>query len=516
MARFVKKPVKKTGRTVNPAGGEAFRPQMKMELLMSTMSFMMAGDAYYTTETETTSRINALVESIAKNDPEFILKLAAFARNEMYMRSVPVHLLVRYSMLKMRKPGKAAMWVPYILRRADEPAEAIAHFLSEASINPEVEAKRKKDLEKRGKRYVERETPPIPAFLKKGIGNALSYFDEYQFAKYNREGTVTLKDVVFLCHPRPLALGENREKQQALFDKIVKGELATPDTWETYISMHGSTKENWEHIIPKMGYMALLRNLRNFVQKDVDLDPVIKKLTDPKAVANSKQFPYRFLSASRALGGYGGTKLNAALTKALSLSVANVPEFPGKTAVFSDNSASMTALSSRNSQMSNIEIAGLFSAIAVEKCEDAYVGAFGESFAWVPGITKGSVLSNAKSVAETHVGHSTEGWKAVKALRIEKKHVDRIFVFSDMQLYRTGDKSEHDLWFQIQKYRKEINTDCYLYCFDLAHEGLLKVPESDPLTCTISGWSDKIYVFASMFERGVNVMLSAVDHYSPE
>lgn len=497
MARVNVKEPKTTGRTVNPAGGEAFRPEMKTELMLRTMSFMMAGDAYYTKEKDTTARVDELVEMISRKDPLYVLKLAAFARNEMHMRSIPIHLLVRYSMLGLRKKG-AFMWVPYILKRADEPGECLAEYIQLAGI-PKNKAH-----------------PPIPAMLKKGIGLTMNRFDEYQLAKYNREGKVTLKDVVFLTHPKPLALGQNKINQQVLFDKIVKGELATPNTWEVVISTKGSTKENWEAVIPVMGYMALLRNLRNFLEKKVDMDPVYERLTDPKAVAKSKQFPYRFLSAMKELESHG-TKIVEKLNTALKLSVANVPEFKGKTAVFSDNSGSMSsAFASGRSKMSYIEIAGLFSAIALERCDDAYVGVFGQTFAWVKGLSNCNPLSSAERIHRTDVGHSTEGWMAVKALRNEKKFVDRIFIFSDMQLYRTGSKSENDLWFQIRKYRSEINPDCRLYCFDLAGEGLLKVPESDNLTCTVAGWSDKIYTFAAMWEKGENVMVNAIEGYSPE
>lgn len=497
MARVNKKETKTTGRTVNPAGGEAFRPEMKVELMLRTMSFMMAGDAYYSKEKDTTARIDELAEAISRKDPLYVLKLAAFARNEMYMRSIPIHLLVRYSMLGLRKKG-AFMWVPHILKRADEPGECLAEYIKTVGI-PKNKAH-----------------PPIPAMLKKGVGLAMNYFDEYQLAKYNRAGKVTLKDVVFLTHPVAYGLGKNKEAQRELFTKIVEDKLAVPDTWEVVISTKGSTKENWESIIPKMGYMALLRNLRNFLEKKVDMDPVYKRLTDPGAVLRSKQFPYRFLSATKELDSHG-TKVVDALNKALTISVANVPEFKGKTAVFSDNSGSMSSgYASGRSKMSNIEIAGLFSAIALERCDDAYVGVFGQTFAWVGGLAKGNILGNSERIHKKDVGHSTEGWMAVKALRNEKKFVDRIFVFSDMQLYRSEGRQDHDLSFQIRKYRAEVNPNCRLYCFDLANEGLLKVPESDPLTCTIAGWSDKIYMFASMFERGENVMVNAIESYSPE
>jgi hypothetical protein len=512
MSKFNKKPETKTGRVLNPEGGEAYRPSAKTELMMTCTAFMMAGDGFYAKEKDTAKRINELVDTVAKKDPEFILKLASFARNEMYMRTVPVHLLVRYAMLPGSKPRSSVMWVPTILRRADEPAEAIAHYLNEAEVDEGVEEKREATLKARGKKYSQRANAPIPAFLKKGISLTLNNFDEYQFGKYDRDGKVKLKDVVFLCHPDAV-----NDEQQALYDKIVKGELSTPETWETYISVNGSTKENWETIIPKMGYMALLRNLRNFVEKKVDIDPVLERLTNQKAVARSKQFPYRFLSASRALTSIGGTKIQNALNKCVNLSVANVPEFRGKTAVFCDNSGSMNGRASDKSTISLKEIAGLFGAVAVERCEDAYVGVFAGKFAWVPSLSRGNVVGNAATIYNMDVGGSTNGWLGMQALISSNIYVDRVFLISDMQLYNTNTSNNRcDVRYLTEVYRKTVNANLKMYTFNLAEYGLLKFPESDPQTCIISGWSDKVYTFASMWEKGPGAMLNAIEDYSPE
>ena len=59
----------------------------------------------------------------------------------------------------------------------------------------------------------------------------------------------------------------------------------------------------WEALIPSMGYMALLRNLRNFDQAGVPdevAEQVAARLADPAQVARSRQLPMRFLSAYRA------------------------------------------------------------------------------------------------------------------------------------------------------------------------------------------------------------------------
>jgi hypothetical protein len=108
--------------------------------------------------------------------------------------------------------------------------------------------------------------------IQKGLVKSFNKFDEYQFAKYNRKAEVTLKDALFLVHPKA-----KDENQQAIFNKIVNDSLETPYTWEVELSVLGQTKfaddaerkaafkNKWEELIfsNKLGYMATLRNLRN-------------------------------------------------------------------------------------------------------------------------------------------------------------------------------------------------------------------------------------------------------------
>jgi hypothetical protein len=497
MARF-NKSTKGSTKTVNHEGAEAYKPSDKLELSLRTLSFMMSGDAFYTKEKDTSKAIEALVKKISTTDKEFVLRLAMYARNEMYLRTVPIFLAVEYAKAGTKLKG-AYKWIPKILRRADEPAEALAYY------------------------YKSSGSRKIPALLKKGIAETLNGFDEYQLAKYNREGSVTLKDVLFLTHPK-----SKNPEQQKVFDKLAAGTLDTPFTWETHISAKGSTKEAWESVIPSMGYMAVLRNLRNFVEKGVDLTLPIDMLTDPFKVSRSKQFPYRFFSAYKELaydsGGYaysyGNIKANPpvklldAIQTAMELSVANLPKIPGKTFIASDNSGSMHSPVSEKSKVCNIDIASLFSAISLHICDDARVGAFGQTYKNIPLSKKSTILDNMKKIRDTDVGHSTNAWLALTNLYDSKEVVDRIFIFSDMQCYNSyGSSKADDVAYRLRQYRKDINPECKLYSFDLASYGLLKFPENDPLTCPMSGWSDNIFKFVQMFEEGRETLVKHISSY---
>src|SRR4030042_4520476 len=116
---------------------------------------------------------------------------------------------------------------------------------------------------------------------------------------------ITLKDAIFLTHPKPQTADQDK-----LFKDIINGTLETPFTWETELSAKGNKKETWEPLIDskRVGYMALLRNLRNILQAGVSnahIEKVCEYLSNKEAVENSKQLPFRFLSAYRELKKVG-------------------------------------------------------------------------------------------------------------------------------------------------------------------------------------------------------------------
>ena len=118
-------------------------------------------------------------------------------------------------------------------------------------------------------------------------------------------------------------------------------------TWEDALSAVGDKVDKarlWEALIPSMGIMAQLRNLRNFDQAGVSdkvAQQVIDRLTNPEEIARSRQFPFRFLAAYRAVKDAGSLRWLYPLEQALNHSLANVPSLGGRTLILVDRSPSM-------------------------------------------------------------------------------------------------------------------------------------------------------------------------------
>ena len=500
--RFNQQAKSNVTETVNYEGGPAFNhltPQHELYARVGTC--LVKEPKFYGDIDAEFNRIKELIKIVSTKEPDFLLQLGAYARNILHLRSIPVVLLGLASLSKDARQY-VKQYTSSIIQRPDELAEVIAFIESE--IGPIGD---------------EKQRTMLPHSLQKGLQIAFTKFNEYGFSKYDRNNSaVTMKDVIRLVHPKPT--NDNKE----LYRKIAKDELTSADTWEVLISSEGSTKENWERAAKKMPIMAILRNLRNLLDNDCSnetFDYVIQKLVDPKVIQNSKQFPFRFFSAYKAIEGNDNPKsgrLLTALDTSMMLSINNLPILDGTTAVFSDNSGSMHSAVSSKSEVEMIEIGAVLSAIATIISPDSIVGVFGTDFARLNFSQNDSILGRTQKIKNKYVGMSTNAHIAMNYLVSNNIKVDRIFLFSDMQCYDSGDRIYNDgysVFRQWEEYKRTVNPNAYLYSFDLDGYGTTQVPENDRRVLTIAGWSEAILKYIPYFEKNRDTVLQEIRAITP-
>lgn len=467
--------------TVNNEGTTAYTLDSYNKLYTMAATCMFGEPKFYG---DTTAEIISDARKMIKTDPKFVLQLAVFLREDLYLRSVPVALLVEVANLTKGNPEskKDVYWASQrIITRADQITELLAYQLH----------------------YYKK---PVPNSLKDAMAIAFDKFNEYELAKYDRDGKVKLKDAMCIAHPRPV-----NAEQAGLFKRVLERTLKTPETWEVEISTKGSTKESWERIAPKMGHMAVLRNLRNFLEKGVDSKLFIDKVKSEKDVLNGKQFPFRYFSAYREIQSVGSANTSGvleALEEAMDVSVTNVPKLKGVTLLSADHSGSMQSPLSSNSKIQMKEIADIMMAIANRSCEKAITSVFGDEFK-VFNVSKRSVLGNMKDISVQDVGCSTNGFLTIQYLLGNKIKVDRVILFTDCELwdsvtYGSADITIKQLW---DKYVKEINPDAYIYLINLNGSGTAQFPIGYPNTVNIAGWNEGVLNFIPLYEEsGTNAI----------
>ncbi len=466
-----------TNTTTNLCGKKAYKLSNEM-LLASKVMTSFIEDKFYKGSAD---ELSELIDLSKKVPADFLAKLIVYTRATMNMRSV-THLLI--AILANRSDGKEFVRkvCSKAILRVDDMTEIMA-----CSINLF------------GK--------PIPNSLKKGINDALNRFDEFQLAKYNRQGAVKLKDLLMICHPKAKS-----EEQNILFKKILDDKLDTPYTWEVELSAKGNTKEVWEELISskQVGYMALLRNLSNIIQaQPSNLAEVHNFLRSKEAVLKSKQLPFRFYSAYKTLLSKDllSSKIADTLEIAISASVENIAKLNGKTLIAIDESGSMSMLASKNSSITCYEIGRVLGSIASSICEDSEIIAFDTELKKLVFPSTNGIISNALQ-GEAMGGGTNVSLVPSYALD-NNKFFDRIIILSDNQC--NSRYGNHDTQALLDKYRNKINPNVLVYMIDMCGYGTSQINPLQPKQCYLASWSEKIFDFITMFENGAYTFIESIN-----
>lgn len=484
MSRF-NKSTKGVNKTTNYEQDVAYKLTPELELY-STVCTSVMHDKFYENNDDTITRLRNLIGIC---NPVFVAKLAVYAREKMYLRTIPLVLTVELAKIHNRDQ-LVSKTTNRVIQRADELTELLAYYKQSNKL---------KKLNKLSKQ------------LQKGIGQAFNKFNEYEFGKYDRANEITLKDALFLSHPKP-----KTPAQQELFDKIVKDTLTTPYTWEVELSKGNDKKTTWEELIEsnKLGYMGLLRNLRNLLDAKVSIqhiNTISKNLADEKAVLSNKQFPFRYLSAYRELteneNPFTSTILTA-LEEAILISSANIQGYGYDTTVLiaSDVSGSMRKTISAKSKIENYDIGLVLSMLLQNKCKSCITGIFGDIFSVVQ-LPKNSILQNVTNLKQldNSVGYSTNGYKVIDYLLEKNISVDKIIMFTDNQMWNSSDGGAGEFGISWERY-KRTNPTAKLYLFDLAGYGMTPVQVNENNVYLISGWNNEIFNVLANLEHGESAL----------
>jgi hypothetical protein len=337
-----------------------------------------------------------IIKAVSAVEPNKVAALAVEARTKMKLRHVP--LLLTATMAKSIPHRHLVADVLFdVIQRPDELSEFVSIYWS---LN-------------NGKKT-------LSAQCKRGLAKAFTKFNEYSLAKYNRDGAVKLRDVLFLCHAKPPSA-----EQDTLWKRLISNTLETPDTWEVELSASADKTESWKRLLKenKLGALALLKNIRNMREAYISNQDIAKAISslDPTRV-----LPFRFISAAR-----HNPALEPELEQAMFRCINNL-SLHGKTVLLVDVSGSMADPLSRNSTVSRLDAACGLAVLAREACEKVDIFTFSNYLCAVP-PRKGFALRDAITSSQSHAG--TYLAKALQDL--DAGHAtnayDRIIIFTDEQ-----------------------------------------------------------------------------------
>ena len=485
----------------NHAGAKAYALTPEMELYTAVVATALSNNFYE----DKSGRIERIAELVKQVPHEFTAKLAVYIRNEMNLRSVPLLLIVELAKIH-NGDNLVARAVEKCVLRADEIMELLMCY--------QFRNAHKNSIKKLNR---------LSRQIQNGLQKAFNRFDEYQFAKYNRDNLeVKLRDALFLVHPKA-----KDDAQQLIFNKITDRKLETPYTWETELSALGQQHfetddqknaafcQKWEELIisGRLGYMALLRNLRNILESKVSAEKVnivASILSNADQVAKSRQLPFRFLSAYRELQKIDSPDtpfLMSALEQAVKHSAANIEGFDADTSVLlaCDVSGSMCHPVSPRSTVECYDIGLMLAMLLKSRCRRVVSGIFGDRWE-VVNMPGDNILQSATELRKLNgkVGYSTNGFKVIDYLVENKIIIDKVMFFTDCQLWNStgGNTSIERSW---NRYR-QIAPNAKLYFFDLVGYGQSPLKITDSGVYLIGGWSDKVFDVLSAVDKGTSAV----------
>lgn len=517
MARFntrltrprVTSPVKSTGRTArNHQGAVGHVRDSRSELFLLAVANFVSQQTFHEGGDERDSRFAALVRKLAVEDPQWTAGLLHWLRREGGMRTASIVGAAEY--VKARLDAGAVdgpsnrQVVDSVLLRADEPGELLGYWTSQYGR-------------------------AVPKPVKRGIADAVRrLYSGRALLKYDTASKgYRFGDILNLVHAAPdpakawqgelfrYALDRRHHPEdavppvsnrtltahRALMDlpvaerrAVVTGPggadrlAAAGMTWEALAGWLQGPMDAavWEAVIPSMGAMALVRNLRNFDEagvSDAVAAEVAARISDPVAVEASRQFPFRYLAAYQHAPSL---RWAYPLEQALGHSLANIPALPGRTLILVDRSGSMWAPLSDRSQLNRADAAAVFGTALALRAADADLVEFGTSSAAVPHRRGESVLKILGRF------HSLGGTNTVEAVRRHYRKHDRVLIVTDEQASFTyyGDIAEG------------IPPTVPVYTWNLAGYRIGHGPSGSDNRHTFGGLSDAAFRMVPLLEAG--------------
>lgn len=517
MARFniravrprVTSPVKSSGQTApTHQGGRGHLRDNRSELFLLAVANFVSQQTFYEDGEQRDDRFAQLVRVLAVGDPEWTAGLLHWLRRDGQMRTASIVGAAEYVKARLDAGAEDGpsnrQVVDSVLLRADEPGELLGYWTS---------------------RYGR----AVPKPVKRGIADAVRrLYHGKSLLKYDTASKgYRFGDILNIVHASPdpekpwqgelfrYALDRRHHPEAAVVPAcdrtltahralmelpveerraVVTGEdaadrlAAAGMTWEALAGWLQGPMDAaaWEAVIPSMGAMALLRNLRNFDEAGVSDEVaarVAAKICDPDVVAASRQFPFRYLAAYRHAPSL---RWAHPLEKALGHSLRNVPALPGRTLILVDRSGSMWSPLSDRSQLNRADAAAIFGTALALRASHADLVQFGTKSAPVTYRRSESVLKVLERFGDLG------GTNTAEAVRLHYRGHDRVLIVTDEQ---AGFSYAADA-------TAAVPSTVPVYTWNLAGHRVGHAPSGGANRHTFGGLSDAAFRMVPLLEAG--------------
>lgn len=482
--------------TVNAAGGVAYSRASEEALAQLAVT----GTSNGTFHVATSSLEKEVMEHAKACSPEFLAKLAVFARESSFMKDSPAFLLAVLMTKDLDLFSK-------VFNRVIDNGKMLRNFCKVVRSG----AVGRKSFGSRARTMIRRwiAARPVERLFDDAVGNDPS-----------------MADVIKMVHPHP-ATNELAAFYGYLIGKDIEDKSRLPQIVREYEEFRaGKTRtlprvsfqrltdlalsvEDWTELALNGGWHMVRMNLNTFERHDVFKNPetvtkLAAKLADENNIRRAKVFPYQLFIAEK-MATTTPQQIKDALVTAMEVSTRNVPTFDGKVYIAVDFSGSMgapvTGTNGKPSVVTCNQVASLLASCILRNSHDAEVYRFDTQSYRVNLDPNDSVFVNTNKIAAN--GGGTDCGATLRELNAREAIGDLVFIVSDNESWSgmahysrtvTGLTTE---WAKF----KSRNPKAKLVCVDLAASANTQAPTSKDVL-NVGGWSDSAFVAVDAFIRG--------------
>lgn len=491
--------------TKNRAGGTSYKAGPKAALAQLAATGTLNKTFYASCK----DQLGAVKKHINRVGPEFLAKLAVFARQRAYMKDMPALLAAAIS----TKPD-GMQYLRLVFPHVITNGKMLRNF---------VQIMRSGQLGRRS----------LGSGPKKLVRGWLESRNDYGIFRASVGNDPSLADIIKMVHPKASTPERNalyayligREYDADSLPEIVKeyeawkrgeGTGVPPKVDFRQLTSLKLTPEQWAQIAHDGGWHMTRMNLNTFDRHGVFKikgmpEAIAKKLANAETIKKAMVFPYQLLVAYKNTNNVPHV-VREALQDAMEMATENVPSFGGKVYVCVDTSGSMQCpitgwRSGATTQVTCVDVAGLIAATVVRNNKSAEVIPFDTQVHRVRFNPRDSVMTNSQKFARR--GGGTNCAAPLHYLNTGKKKGDLIIFVSDYEAwaenyhyYGYGNRGTG----MMQEWNafKARNPQAKMACINLVpNEGYHQVEDKDePDILKVGGFSDSCFDLIREFASG--------------
>lgn len=473
--------------TINEAGAPAYSLTSEQALAQLAVTGCLNGTYYATAK----DQLDAVLDLANKCEPEFVAKVAVYARHQGSMKDMPALLCAVLAV----KDGEL---LQKVFGQVIDNGKMLRNFVQ--IVRSGVVGR--KSLGTMPRRLVRQ-------WL------AERSMDQLFHASLGQKPS--LRDIIRMVHPKPAdaqrrnfyayLLGKPFDRDQ-LPDEVRQLELfksdeaSLPDINFQFLSALPLTSAEWRVIAQRASWTTLRMNVNTFQRHGVfDCDEttmlIAERLADPQRIIKAKAFPYQIMTTLLNIRYDAPGILRDALEQAMEIATANVPALPGKTVLAIDVSGSMHSPVTGYRQGSSsattcLDAAAVMAAAVLRRNPDATVMPFHWEVVQTDIDPNASIVSISQQLRELPSG-GTNCSVVLKELNRQRASADTVIYFSDNESWIDADGTGMSTG-TLREWRrfKARNPNAKLICIDIQPYTTVQAPVADDVT-HVGGFSDQVF-----------------------